>query len=83
MPALPELTGTPASLVAGARHVLDPHLAHVDDPDDKDRIARTVVERVLRELSTSTMGEFGGTERESLDSYRLDELADELEDGVA
>jgi hypothetical protein len=83
MPELPQLTGTVHALVLAARHELDPHLTHVDDPDDKEIIARKVVERVLRELSTSTLGDFGGTEPEYLEATRLDELADELEDGVA
>ena len=83
MTDLAQLVGTVHGLVAGARHELDPHLAHIADPDDKETIARKVVGRVLRDLSTSTQEEFGGTEPESLDSYRLDELADEVEDGVA
>jgi hypothetical protein len=83
MSNLTELEGTPISLVAGARHELDPHLNHIDDPDDKERVARKVVGRVLRELATSTLEEFGGSESEYLDATRLDELADELEDGVA
>lgn len=83
MTDLEPLTGTLHRLVAGARHELDPHLAHIADPDDQEAIARKVVGRVLRDLSNSTLGEFGGTEPESLDSYRLDELADEIEDGVA
>lgn len=82
MTGLPTLEGTVHNLVAGARFELDPHLTHITDPDDKERVARKVVERVLRGLSTSTLGEFGGSESESLDSWRLDELADELEDGV-
>lgn len=79
MPELPALEGTVHGLALAARHELDPHLTHIDDPDDKERVARKVVERVLRELSNSTLGEFGGTESEYLDAYRLDELADELE----
>ena len=82
MTDLPALEGTLASLVAGARHELDPHLTHIDDPDDKERAARKIVARVLRELSTSTLEEFGGTEREHLDADRLDEMAAELEDGA-
>jgi hypothetical protein len=82
MPELPGLEGTLISLVAGARHELDPHLAHIDDPDDKERVARKVVGRVLRELANSTLGDFGGAEAEYLDATRLDEMADELEDGV-
>lgn len=74
---------TPLCLVSAARDELDPHLTHLDDPDDKDRVARKVVGRVLRELSGSTLEEFGGTESEYLDATRLDEMADEIEDGVA
>lgn len=83
MTDLPTLTGTVHGLVRGARHELDPHLTHIDDPNEKERIARKVVERVLRDLSTATMGDFGGGEAGSLDAWRLDELADELEDGLA
>lgn len=81
MPELPALEGTLISLVAGARHELDQHLL-LDDPDDRERIARKVTARVLRDLSNSTLGEFGGAESEYLDAHRLDELAEELEDGV-
>lgn len=83
MPELPALEGTVHGLALAARHELDPHLTHIDDPDDKERVARKVVARVLRELSTSTLEEFGGTEREHLDADRFDEMAAELEDGAA
>lgn len=84
MPELPQLTGTVHALVLAARHELDPHVPDTDDlTDHREIVARKVVERVLRELSTSTLGDFGGAESEYLDSTRLDEMADELEDGVA
>lgn len=83
MTDLPTLTGTVHNLVRGARHELDPHLTHIDDPDDKEHVARKVVERVLRDLSTATLGDFGGGEPECLEATRLDELADEIEDGLA
>lgn len=80
MTNLEQLTGTAHRLVAGALQELAPHLA---DSADAEQLAHKVVSRMLRDLSTSTQEEFGGTEPESLDSYRLDELADEVEDGVA
>jgi hypothetical protein len=84
MPELPKLTGTVHALVAAARHELDPHVPDTDDlTGHREIVARKVVERVLRELSTSTLGDFGGSEPEYLDATRLDEMADELEDSVA
>lgn len=84
MPELAKLEGTPIGLVASVRDELDPHLQHLDDPDDRERVARKVVARVLRELGTVTyQGDDGwGNEPESLDSDRLDELAEEIEDSL-
>jgi hypothetical protein len=83
MTDLAPLTGTVHRLVAGAQQELNPHLNFIADSTDMEELARKVVGRVLRDLSTSTQEEFGGTESDYLDSYRLDEMADEAEDGVA
>ena len=78
-----QLTGTAHRLVAGALQELAPQLNFIADSADMEQLARKVVGRVLRDLANSTLGEFGGDEPEYLESTRLDELADELEDGVA
>jgi hypothetical protein len=86
MPDLPQLAGTVHALVAAARHELDPHVPDTDDlTDHREIVARKVVARVLRELGTATYDGDGswGEESQPLDTDRFDELAAELEDGVA
>lgn len=76
------LTGTVRTLVDGVRQELAPQLNFIADSTDMEQLTRKIVGRVLRDLSTSTQEEFGGTESEHLDAYRLDELADEAENDV-